>query len=134
MNKDEKYLGSPLALGRWKSTSFDSLVLKIRPILNSWKSPLLSPWKSPHLSQDGRNNLVKSITLGISIYNMSVLKLPKDTNNQIDKLRRKFWLEEDEKIKIHTIKWKEICKPMSEGGPGIRDNENNNMALLAKTC
>lgn len=77
--------------------------------------------------------LLKSVALAIPVYNMSVLKLPKDTNNQIDKSLRMFWWEEyDEKRQMHTIRWKEICNPINEGGLGIKNTESNNLALLAK--
>lgn len=57
------------------------------------------------------------------IYNMSVLKLPNDTIDQIDRLFRKFWWgkQEDER-KMHPTKWEDICKSISEGGLGIRDS------------
>lgn len=126
MNKDDKYLGNPLVLGRWKPTSYDSLVLKIKS--------KISLWKSLHLFQAGRNTLVKSGTSALPIYNMSILKFPKDTIDQMDKLLYKFWWgEDDEKRNMHTIKWEEICKPISKGGLVNRDSENNNLALLVKT-
>lgn len=126
MNKDDKYLGNPLVLGRWKSTSYDSLVLKIKSKINLWKSV--------HLFQAGRNTLVKSVTSALPIYNMSILKFSKDTIDEMDKLLYKFWWGgDDEKRNMHTIKWKEICKFISKGGLVNRDSENNNLALLVKT-
>lgn len=65
MNKDEKYLGNPLMVGKRKSTSFDALVLKIISKITLWKFSLLS--------QAGRNMLVKSIASAIPVYNMSFL-------------------------------------------------------------
>ena len=70
----------------------------------------------------------------ILVYNMSVLQLLNKTTNSIDKLYRKFWWgEKEDKNKFHTIKWSEICKPIDEGGLGIRDSRSNNIALLSKT-
>ena len=45
-----------------------------------------------------------------------------------------FWGDKSKKTNVHTIKWKEICYPIKEGGLGIRDTKENNLALLAKTC
>lgn len=47
-----------------------------------------------------------------------------------------FFLVETPKRKrnIYTIKSKEVCKPIKDGGLGIRDTNDNNLALLAKTC
>lgn len=36
--------------------------------------------------------------------------------------------------KLHSIKWAEICEPISKGGLGIRNSKNNNITILAKTC
>lgn len=66
---------------------------------------------------------------------MATLKLPTKTISQIDRRMRDFWWGNlGEKSKLHTIKWSEICKPISEGGFGIIDSKCNNMALLATTC
>lgn len=35
---------------------------------------------------------------------------------------------------MHTLKWKEFCKPIVDGGLKIRDAISNNLALLGKTC
>lgn len=70
----------------------------------------------------------------ILFYNMLVPILQKDTIDQIDKSLKNFWRREyDEKSKKHTIRWNEICKPINEGGLGIRDIENKDLALLGKT-
>ena len=45
-----------------------------------------------------------------------------------------FWSDKSDQKNVHTIKWKEICCPVEEGGLGVRDTKENNLALLAKTC
>lgn len=71
----------------------------------------------------------------ISIFNVLVLQFPNKTRNTIDKLFRRFWWDEnEEKRKLHTIYWIEMCKSIDEGGLSIWDIRSNNLALLARTC
>lgn len=51
--------------------------------------------------------------------------LCKEINEQIDRLYVKFWWGEQEgNRKLHTTKWSEICKSVSEGELGIRESNN----------
>lgn len=83
MDSGVKCLGNLLILNKKKATSFEFLVEKMKSKISNWKFSLLS--------QAGRNTLIKSVASAVSIYNMSVLMLPKDTINQIVKALRKFW-------------------------------------------
>lgn len=66
---------------------------------------------------------------------MFVLQLPNKPTETIDGMFTKLWWgENEEKKKIHMIKWSELCKPINEGGLGIRHTKSKNLALLAKTC
>lgn len=63
---------------------------------------------------------------------MATLRLPTKIINQIDKMMRRFWWgDQNDKMKLHTIKRSEICKRIGELGLGIRDLGSNNLALLA---
>ena len=65
---------------------------------------------------------------------MFALRLPNKTSDSINKMFRAFWWGKNEgKRNIHTIKWAELCRPISKGGLGIRDNRSNNLTLLVKT-
>lgn len=58
----------------------------------------------------------------ILIYNMFLLQLPSKTTNEENKiLKSSFWGDHPDKNNVLAIKWKEILKPMEEGGLGIRD-------------
>ena len=35
---------------------------------------------------------------------------------------------------MHLIKWKELCRPIEDGGLGIREFDSNNKVLPAKAC
>lgn len=65
---------------------------------------------------------------------MQVLALPKETLDQLDRIQRNFWWEKDgQKRKGGFIKaWKGICKPISQGGLGIKNPHHFNLALLTK--
>lgn len=69
MNDSEQYLGNPIHFKRHKNLCFDSLMLKIKKKIQSWQANALS--------QAGGNIQVKSIISSLSVYNMSVLQLPK---------------------------------------------------------
>jgi len=52
---------------------------------------------------------------------------------ELTKIQRSFlWGWDCEDKKITWIKWDNLCKPKVEGGLGIRDIKNFNIALLAK--
>lgn len=108
---NEKYLGNSIFLNNHKDTSFESLFNKIQIKNQSWQISLLS--------QARRSTLIKSFALAILVYNMFVQQFLYKIIETIDKLFRKFWQGNQEK-KIHIIKWSEICRPINEGGIGIR--------------
>ena len=43
-----------------------------------------------------------------------------------------FWNDTVESRKYHLVRWEIICKPIAQGGLGIRSIENMNKALLGK--
>lgn len=53
--------------------------------------------------------------------------------NTIDKFQRNFlWTGTEEKKRTTLISWDQICKPIRDGGLGIRYIQNMNRVLLAK--
>ena len=127
MTENEKYLGNPINFKGKKGKTFEPILDKVRSRIKSWQAPLLS--------QAGRNTLIKSVASSIPLYNMSVLRLPKLTTEELDRIYQKFWWGgPEDKKNVHTIRWKEICKPIECGGLRIRESDNNNKALLARTC
>lgn len=83
MLDDEKYLGNtPPVRKMMREINFDFLVSKIKSKIALWKAPLLS--------QVGQNVLIKYVASTIPGYNTSVLQLPKNITNIIDKSLGKF--------------------------------------------
>lgn len=127
MEINEKYLGKPLFVKRNKNPRFEALINKIKSRIGSWQIPLLS--------QVGMNTLIKLIVLVLSIQNMPVLHLPNKTLDTMDKTQKSFcWGDGEGKKKLDTLKWKDICNPIVDGGVEIRDTKSNNLTLLAKIC
>lgn len=53
--------------------------------------------------------------------------------DKLDKINRNFPLgSTEEKIKLHLVKWDNVIKKKSNGGPNIRSARNANVASLAK--
>lgn len=64
---------------------------------------------------------------------MSAFLLSVNVAEELDKIFRCFWwVHEMGTRKVHWTSWEKICHPKSEGGMGIRDFGNFNLALLAK--
>jgi hypothetical protein len=65
----EKYLGLPSMMGKSRMTSFSAIKGCIWERINGWKEKFLS--------HAGKEVLMKAVLQAISIYTMSVFKLPK---------------------------------------------------------
>lgn len=125
MNESERHLGHPILFKSNKNLCFDTLILKIRKKTRSWQVNVLS--------QAGRNTLLKFVVSSLPVYDMLALQLPNKTILSMDKMMRNFWWGNGvDKRKFHTIKWSDLCKPIEEGGLGIRKSKKNNLVLLAK--
>lgn len=64
----------------------------------------------------------------IPCHNIIVLKLPKLMRSWVG------WGDYDEKMMLHTIKWSEVCRIITQGELEISESKVNNIALLTKTC
>ncbi|KAF6172162.1 hypothetical protein GIB67_003854 [Kingdonia uniflora] len=121
----EKYLGIPLIQGRVTKHAILPLLDKIRARASSWAGRLLS--------FQGRVTLVKSVLCSLPVYNMGVYKWPQSVIKEGGKIRRNFiWSENRNIRKFHTIALKKVCRPVAEGGLGIRRLGEINEALLMK--
>lgn len=65
--------------------------------------------------------LIKASLSSIQMYYMSLFKMLKSVAKRTDKIQRNFlWHGLENWRKIHLVKWKDIYKPLEEGGLGIR--------------
>jgi len=120
------YLGVPIFKGKPKASHLQPIADKIKTKLHSWQAPFLSI--------AGRALLIKSVIHPMLTHSMAVYSWPKALLKDIDKWSRNFiWSGNTEIRKMVTVSWHKPCKPLEEGGLGIRSlvklNEANNLKL-----
>lgn len=93
----------------------------------------LSGRKAKTLSKAVKAILIKSTSTAIPFYTMQAAKLPSSVLEELEKLNRNFfWGDGEGQRKIHTLAWKEVCKPKEFRGLGFRRPKETNQAFLAK--
>ncbi|XP_042950267.1 uncharacterized protein LOC122282377 [Carya illinoinensis] len=114
-------LGAPLrAVALW-----DTMIEKVERRLASWKRM--------YLSKRSRITLIKSTISNLPTYFLSLFPIPARVTLRIKKLQRDFlWGGIGEEFKFHLIRWEQVCRPISNGGLGIRKLRIFNRALLGK--
>jgi len=85
------------------------------------------------VSLGGRVVLLNSVLNAIPIFYLSVMKMPVLVWKKFFRLQREFLLGGIKRSKnIPWVSWSVVCKPKREGGFGVRDLRQVNLALLAK--
>lgn len=93
----------------------------------------LATWKNKCISFGGRICLIKSVLSSIPLYYISFYKAPISVIKNCHRLMKNFlWGGSDDNSKIAWVSWEKICRPKVEGGLGIRDWGEFNIALLSK--
>ena len=120
-----RYLGLPLG-GKPKSIKFwDPVVEKVESKLQGWKKAFLS--------RGGGLTLIQAVLGSLPIYFMSLFKAPCGVIGRLEKLMKGFlWEGVEEGKKFHLVKWEKVCQSKEEGGLGLGNLRNRNVALLAK--
>lgn len=119
------YLGAPLVDGRLKAYHLDTLVVKVRAKVASWKATLLS--------QGGRLILLKHVLTSMASHLLAVMDVPKVVLSKLNTiLLTFFWGEHGGKGKTKWCDWSRISKPTKEGGLGLRNFSEMQHAMHMK--
>jgi len=90
-------------------------------------------WGNKFVSLGGKVVLLNSVLNAIPIFYLSVMKMPISVWKRIVRLQRGFlWGGIKRRKSIPWVSWLVVCKPKREGGLGVRDLRQVNLALLAK--
>ncbi|KAL2237650.1 UNVERIFIED_CONTAM: hypothetical protein Sindi_0956700 [Sesamum indicum] len=119
-----RYLGLPLLSSRLSISDCQPLLLKIDARINGWEGI--------SLSYAGRIQIIKSVLSAMSIYWASAFILSKAIIKQIEKRLRTFLWKGTSTSGYAKVAWKDVCKPIKEGGQGIKDIGILNRSLIAK--
>jgi len=120
-----KYLGLPIG-GCYKRVVFwDGVLDKIKSILGRWKGRNLSMFR--------RICLIKFVLSFIPLFYMSMFRLPTGVMKKIESIQMNFlWGWGSEGRKIVWVSWKKVCETKGEGGLGVINVKDFNLALLNK--
>ncbi|XP_059630150.1 uncharacterized protein LOC132273143 [Cornus florida] len=119
------YLGLPLGapsrcVGVWD------------PVVDRFERRLVG-WKQQYLSKGGRVTLIKSTLSCLPTYFISLFQIPSSVAERIERLQHNFlWGGKGEEFKFHLVRWKQVCRPIRNGGLGLRRLVLFNKALLGK--
>lgn len=117
-----KYLGSPILDGR-----------KAHEFLIDRVSDRLKMWKVKLLSQAARLVLIKATLQSLPVFYMATTKLPtKVTASLTNLMRRFFWGKMTQERYLAYVSWERICRPLEEGGLGLKELPIFNDAILMK--
>ena len=119
------YLGLPVGGSHKREVFWNGVIEKVQARLNRWKGKCLS--------MAGRICLIKSVLSSISLFFMSLFKLPIGVVDKLVRIQRNFlWGWGAEGRKIAWASWKKVCKSHELGGLGVIDLKLFNLALLGK--
>ncbi|KAL2252865.1 UNVERIFIED_CONTAM: hypothetical protein Sindi_0081200 [Sesamum indicum] len=119
-----RYLGIPLLSSRLSIADCRPLLLKM--------DKRISGWEGLALSYAGRVQIIKSVLMLVSLYWTSAFILPKKVTYEIEKRMRNFLWKGTTNSGYAKVAWKELCRPVEEGGLGFKDITTLNRALMTK--
>ncbi|KAL0294269.1 UNVERIFIED_CONTAM: Retrovirus-related Pol polyprotein from type-2 retrotransposable element R2DM [Sesamum radiatum] len=99
-------------------------VLKIEARIRGWDGILLS--------FAGRVQLIKSVLSALQVYWAMAFILPKHVIKDIEKRLRNFLWKGSIETGYAKVAWQQVCRPVDEGGLGIRDIHALNKGLMSR--
>ena len=126
-NGINKYLGCLIIQGRIKINTFSKVILEKKEEKSSFLESSF-PFKS------GKIVLIKANFASYPLHVMNYFKLTKWNNEDINRINWNFLLLPNigcnETKEFPLIAYDKLCRPKSEGGQGIKKNEDVNNASL----
>ncbi|CAH1434531.1 unnamed protein product [Lactuca virosa] len=120
-----RYLGIPLISTRLFVRDCKRLVDKVRC--------RISDWRNKFLSYAGRLQLISSVLCSFPVYWASCLLIPAETIKEIEKMMKNFlWNCDESKKGRAKVAWSTVCKPVDNGGLGLRNLRAWNKAILSR--
>ncbi|PRQ24992.1 putative RNA-directed DNA polymerase [Rosa chinensis] len=121
------YLGVPIFKGCPKPSYFRAIADKVRCNLSSWKGK--------QLSQAARLQLISSVTQSQLLHSFQVYSWPRPLLLKVQQWTRNFfWSGDPLKKGLALIAWDTCCRPLDQGGLGLKNLFHFNRALLLKNC
>lgn len=122
-----QYLGVPIFKGKPKYIYFNSIADRVKCKLAAWKASLLS--------MAGRVQLIRSVIQSMLLHCLTIYSWPARLLKDLEKWMRNFiWSGDINHRKLVTVSWFKVCKPIKEGGLGIRNLSDINEAGNLKNC
>ncbi|KAL0295376.1 UNVERIFIED_CONTAM: hypothetical protein Sradi_6838100 [Sesamum radiatum] len=84
------------------------------------------------LSFAGRVQLIKFVLSALQVYWAMAFILPKHIIKEIEKRLRNFLWKGNLDMGYAKVSWQQVCRPVSEGGLGIRDIHSLNKGLMSR--
>lgn len=121
-----KYLGLPEQFERRKQDLFSSIVDRVQQKARGWSTKFLS--------SAGKLVMLQSVLSAVPSYPMTYLKFPVSLCKRIQSVITRFWWDNNNGVKkMAWVSWDRMAKPKAVGGLGMRDFQQYNDFLLAKT-
>ncbi|KAL0298100.1 UNVERIFIED_CONTAM: putative ribonuclease H protein [Sesamum calycinum] len=83
-------------------------------------------------SPSGRLQLIKSVLMSLNVYWAMAFILPKGVIREVEKRMRNFLWKGNSTVGYPKVAWSSVCRPIEEGGLGIRDILALNKALMCR--
>ncbi|KAL0283634.1 UNVERIFIED_CONTAM: Retrovirus-related Pol polyprotein from type-2 retrotransposable element R2DM [Sesamum radiatum] len=119
-----RYLGLPLLASRLSVADCHPIIQKIEARIRGWDGILLS--------FAGRVQLIKSVLSALQVYWAMAFILPKHVIKDIEKRLRNFLWKGSIETGYAKVAWQQVCRPVDEGGLGIRDIHALNKGLMSR--
>ncbi|KAL0444840.1 UNVERIFIED_CONTAM: putative ribonuclease H protein [Sesamum latifolium] len=119
-----RYLGLPLISSRLKAADCSPLLAKVDERLHGWGRL--------QLSFAARVQLIRSVLSALNVYWAMAFILPKGIIKSIEARMRKFLWQGGTTTGMAKVAWRDVYRPLEEGGQGIWALETLNRGLMCR--